>query len=408
MHADVDASTGDWRGVSFGVGISAFAAYHQFKLPVVLPVLLETYGYERALAGSYVSVYAVAGLALSAWIGGVLERRGAAVPVLLAAALLASGCALTLYAPASGAVVLAGRGLEGLGFAVLAVAGPTLANANAPPAHAAVVAGLSATWIPIGQLTATGLAPLALASVGWTLLWWLGIAGALVLAIAVPALHASRGIALAPARRGTAAPDRLRGGERNTLFVVACVFGLWSGQYFAYMTWLPQYLVEVHGLAVQGALAGYVVPVALVALLNVATGAMLRAGMPLGPLMTVAIATQGTVWWLLPHTGSDWTGVASLVAYGVGAGVVPTCLFAAPGAVVGPGRSTARALGVLMTGRNLGVLVGPVLLAWVAGDGAHWAEGSRLFAMLSTLAMALSAVFWMRLRRGRHAMTVRP
>ena len=32
------------KGVVFGLGIAAFAAYQQFKLPVVLPVLLERYG----------------------------------------------------------------------------------------------------------------------------------------------------------------------------------------------------------------------------------------------------------------------------------------------------------------------------------------------------------------------------
>lgn len=51
----VNDRTGSWKGVWFGVGIAAFAAYQQFKLPVVLPVLLEQYGYERALAGGFVA-----------------------------------------------------------------------------------------------------------------------------------------------------------------------------------------------------------------------------------------------------------------------------------------------------------------------------------------------------------------
>ncbi len=398
MRADVEHRNGSWTGVIFGVGVAAFAAYQQFKLPVVLPVLLERYGYERTLAGGFVSVYALAGLLLSVWIGGRLERHGAAGPIVVAAALIAGGSVLTLAAPGAGVAVLAGRGLEGLGFAVLAVAGPSLANANAPAASASLVVGLSAAWIPVGQLTATGLAPLALASGGWPVLWWLGIAGALMLVLAVIALDAVPGVTLSPARRGAAGSGRLSARERVTLVVVACVFGLWSGQYFAYMTWLPQYLVEVHRLPVGGALLGYVVPVVFVMVFNVAAGALLRAGVPLGPLMTGAIATQVAVWWLLPVTGGGLAGLASLIAYGIGAGVVPTCLFASPGAVVGPGRSTAPALGILMTGRNLGVLIGPVLLAWVAGDGSGWDDGARVFAGLTTLAMVLAGVFAVRLR----------
>ena len=57
------------KGVVFGLGIAAFAAYQQFKLPVVLPVLLERYGYERTLAGgsneSAHSSLSSSGLALS-------------------------------------------------------------------------------------------------------------------------------------------------------------------------------------------------------------------------------------------------------------------------------------------------------------------------------------------------------
>jgi len=48
--------------------------------------------------------------------------------------------------------VLAARGLEGVAFAVLAICGPVLANRKAPPGYLPVVAGLTAAWIPIGQL----------------------------------------------------------------------------------------------------------------------------------------------------------------------------------------------------------------------------------------------------------------
>jgi hypothetical protein len=33
-------------GVAFGLGLAFLAAYQQFKLPVVLPVLLADYGYD--------------------------------------------------------------------------------------------------------------------------------------------------------------------------------------------------------------------------------------------------------------------------------------------------------------------------------------------------------------------------
>ncbi|MFT5173147.1 MAG: MFS family permease [Gammaproteobacteria bacterium] len=406
--------SGSWKGVLFGLGIAAFAAYQQFKLPVVLPSMLERYGYERTLAGGFVSVYALAGLLLSVWLSRRIERSGTATPILIAMGLTISGSLLALLQPDCGAMVLAGRALEGMGFAALAICGPVLANANATQRDLPIVIGLTASWIPIGQLSAVALAPIALAIGDWRLLWWAGIVGAVLIIVATlrlqrdphvvlhPSEHAQQiAAANAPASAVTATPKpatAMTARERNTLIIVACIFALWTGQYYAYMTWLPLYLVEAHGLAVQGALFGYVVPVVSLIAFNVVAGAMLRAGMQLGSLISIALVTQAAVWWLLPVTGSDWSGVLSLIAYGIGAGFVTTCLFASPSAVMGSGRSTAAAFGVLMTGRNMGVLVGPVLLAWLAGSSKAWHLGGYLFGVTTSIAVVLGLWLSYRLR----------
>lgn len=416
----MNGQTESWKGVFFGVGIAAFAAYQQFKLPVVLPILLERYGYERTLAGGFVSVYALAGLLLSVELGRRIERNGTAGAILIALGVIIAGSALALLKPEMGIVVLAGRALEGAGFAALAICGPVLATANAPPRQLPIVIGLTAAWIPIGQLSAVAIAPLALAVGDWQLMWWVGIAAALFIAALTVSFRHDPNVRLAPsgqstrqradAAQGTSdaqphpgdapAPQMtMSAHERHTLIIVAGIFGLWSGQYFAYMTWLPQYLVEVHGLAVRGALANYLLPVIAVIAFNIIAGAMLRAGVQLGPLMSAAIMTQAAVWWLLPVTGDGWGGALSLAVYGISAGFVPTCLFASPGAVLGAGRSTAAAFGVVMSGRNLGVLIGPVLLAWVAGNGNAWHQGTLLFALMTSCALALALWLTWRLRQ---------
>ncbi|MEX2409641.1 MAG: MFS transporter, partial [Rhodovibrionaceae bacterium] len=101
-------------GVAFGLALSSFAAYQMFKLPPVLPLLLERYGYDRTLAGGFMSVYALVGLFLSIYLGRLIERRGPARPVFAALGVMATGNLLGLVAPENGMAVLAGRGLEGL------------------------------------------------------------------------------------------------------------------------------------------------------------------------------------------------------------------------------------------------------------------------------------------------------
>jgi len=400
-----------FTGIAFGLALASFAAYQQFKLPVVLPVLLETYGYDRTLAGGFMSIYALMGLLLSIRIGRIVERRGAIGPALFSLGLFAVAELLALAMPQSGLLVLLSRGLEGIAFAGLAISGPVLANANAARRHLPVIAGFIAAWIPVGQLVATALAPIALATVGWQLLWFAGIAGSLVFILWAVSLRGDAALADGGLRReaadsepedrtaqtdaAAAATEGLTRNQRHALVLVGGIFMLWSCQYFAYMTWLPQYLVEVHDFGASGAAAGYVVPVFLVMIFCVVAGLAVRYGVSLRWLLVAALVCQVIVWALVPYTDSGLSGLLSLIAYGISAGVVPTCLFAMPSAVLRRGHDTARAFGIVMTGRNIGVLVGPVLLAQVFQAFGSWDWIAPIFGTLTflTLPLAIALAF---------------
>ena len=166
-------SRSNWTGIDFGLGLAYFAAYHLFKLPPVLPRLLDAYHYDRILAGAFMSINAAVGLCLSLSISRSLARGGAYRAIIGALFALIAGSALALAVPESGWVMLAGRALEGVGFAVLAISGPLLANVSAAPRHLPIVAGLAASWIPVGQIAATLMAYLWQ---DWRMLWALGLA----------------------------------------------------------------------------------------------------------------------------------------------------------------------------------------------------------------------------------------
>ena len=142
---------------------------------------------------------------------------------------------------------------------------------------------------------------------------------------------------------------------------------------------------------------GYAVPIVTLLVFNLLTGWAMTRGAPLGLLLTGALAGQAAVWALLPVTGGGWSGLASLIVYGIGAGIVPTCLFALPNAIEGAGRPGAFA--TLMTGRNLGVLIGPLSLGWVLSVTADWNSAGPVFAGSTALAFILSVVMARALRR---------
>lgn len=384
----------NWAAVAFGLSLAWFAAFQMFKLPPVLPVLIADYGYGLILAGGFMSIYAVAGLLLSFGFSRRIERSGWRRPLLGALAVMACGNALALLWPSSGWIMLGARTLEGIGFAVLAIIGPTLANRQAHARHLPLVIGATAAWIPIGQLAAAFLAPQALALQGWQSLWLLGLLGCLLFglwSLRLPQEEESRNPSRRAAEHGAGTPDPAERRARRLLYLAAGLFFLWAGQYFAYMTWLPEYLVSVQGLDLSDALLGYSLPVSLLIVFTLVTGLMLRLGVPLGPLLVGSIALQVGVWWLIPVSLEGWRGIASLVVYGIGAGITPTCLFAMPSVAAGRARAAASAFGIIMTGRNLGVLSGPILLAEVLRVSGSWDLASPVFGTVTAMALAIAA-----------------
>ena len=381
-----------WSGVGFGLALASLAAYQLFKLPPTLPVMLDAYGYDRVLAGGFMSIFAVAGIALSIRIGHGLRRHGLWPYLGGALALFLAGEALALAAPGNGWLMLAARGLEGVGFAVCAVAGPLIANINASPRHLPLVIGCTAAWVPIGQVSAGLISLPAVAEALWRPLWWAGIGLTVALALWAWRLGMSAAADIDMRRGGGDGKGGASPAERRALTLGALIFGVFSGQYFGYMTWLPTFLVETRGFSAENAVWAYILPAFTVLMFNLGTGPILRAGAPVAPLLAGALAIQGVVWLTIPYVGTGWTGVLSLVVYGVTCGVAPVCLFALPSTIMGGHRVDPGAFGMIMTGRNLGVLAGPVVLAQAVAMAADWSLVWPIYGG-TTLAAALVAAY---------------
>jgi hypothetical protein len=163
------------------------------------------------------------------------------------------------------------------------------------------------------------------------------------------------------------------------------------------MTWLTQYLTGTLALSRTASVLAYLTPVVVLLGFNILTGIGLRHRLPLVPAMIAALVAQATIWLAQPWLDGG-IGILGLVVYGIGAGVTPTCLFHTPHAIAHrqAGHSAGTAFfGILMTGRNIGVFIGPILLAWLIGHESlaldlGWTNGARVMAAV-TLAAALVA-----------------
>jgi MFS family permease len=388
-----------WPGVALGVGVSCACAYQQFKLPPVLPDLLRVHPHNAAVAAGFMSIYALIGLMVSQPLGRWLQGNGRpgltgsgqgrlGAGLALAGLVTAAGGALALIWPDSSILFLAGRGLEGLGFAVCAIVGPVIAAQAAAPRDLPLVTGLLAGWIPMGQIVG---AVVAAQFPDWRVLWWLGIALALGLV-----LLGRRGTGALS--RKASAEDVLTAGQKKLLWLGGSIFLLWSGQYFAFMTWLTSYLEIRYGLSLRESVGAYLLPVVVLLGFNILTGWALGRGLPLLRTLVLGLLSQVVVWMAAPFAES-WVGVALLLLYGVGAGIVPTCLFQVPHRIVG-GTARAGAFGIVMAARNIGVFLGPLVLGVLVKGPEDWPLSFHIMTGATLIATALALILrWLLLRQ---------
>ncbi len=376
-----------WPVALLGVGISAFGAYLQFKLPPILPAFLASYPHSNTVAAWFMSIFALVGLLASAPLGRLVERHVLGAALALGLGIAALGLAIGLMAPQSAPLMLLARGLEGFTFAIFAVIGPVIANSATARADLGLVTGLIAAWIPIGQLLA---GVLALAGADWHALWLINLA--LMLPIIAMA-WTYRSWLGAVKRPGTAVANAK---THPGLLIGAGLFLLWSLQFFAFMTWLTKYLTGELHLSASAAILAYLTPVFVVMTCNIATGWALARGLPLLPALFAGLLSQAAVWVSAPWLDGA-IGVVMLVVFGIGAGIVPACFFHLPhrldGVTAGP-----KAYGVLMTGRNTGVFSGPILMAWLFQGNLGWHGAAFVVAGISALAALLSLTLAPRLR----------
>ena len=86
-----------------------------------------------------------------------------------------------------------------------------------------------------------------------------------------------------------------------------------------------------------------------------------------------------------------------LIVFGIGAGVAPACFFHLPHNLAHV-QAGPKAYGVLMTGRNSGVFLGPIVMAWLFQGSLGWAGAAFVVAGITTLAALLALTLAPRLR----------
>ena len=399
MEADSQDSTAHpaqrttaWLILAVLLLFSIAAPLNQFKVPPILPVLMDELGLSVSRAGLLMSVFALTGLVLALPAGLIYQKAGPRVAGLLAGGSVVVGAALGALSRSTGAL-LASRVIEGIGTSLMAVLAPAIIAQWFVARRRGTAMGIWAIWMPVGSVTMLFLAPALAQWAGWRAVWWLGAGYALLvlllyLALVRPAPAVHSGMAVTrPAGEGVTAVRVLR---NRDLWLLSAAFAAQSAAAMGGFTYLSTFLTSRHGVSL--AQAAWVASTGTLTGL-VATPACGLVSDRIGSRKKPLVAGLAALAILAPLAGFvGFSGVVVLLALqGVVLGLIAPNIFAAAMEAAGDERQGGLAMAIIMVGQNAGMLVGPLIFGGLV-EGPGWPVA---FASLAVMAASGLLAGWL-------------
>lgn len=380
--AAVPGARTDWLAVTVVIATGIVAALQVGKAAIAMPLVQAEFGLDLGTLGWLASIFAVLGMVGGIPAGTLAVGWGARRVLLLGLLAVALGAFLGAAAPRF-SMLLASRVVEGLGFLLVIIAGPSILQRIAAPAQRDLAMALWSCFMPTGIALAM-LAGLWLTD--WRMIWQ--ITGALaVIAIGLTLLVVPKTDAgTRPSWAGLAGDAGAVLSARGPL-LLALTFALYALMFFALFSFLPVLLMQrmqvslataglLSALATTGNIAG-----------NLIAGLLLSRGIGRVKLIIAASLVMGLCGigiflGLLPDTV---TFLLCVLFAGAG-GLIPATLLASAPLAAPATRLMPVIVGLMMQGSNLGQVVGPVAVGGVI-EALGWPSAAGVVGAAALLAM---------------------
>ncbi|WP_249123574.1 MULTISPECIES: MFS transporter [unclassified Bradyrhizobium] len=371
-----------WTAVAAVVGSGIVSSLQIGKAMIAVPMLQADLGLDFGQLGWVTGIFALLGLFGGIPAGAVVAAVGDRRMLLLGLAALAVGAAAGACATTF-AVLLGARLIEGFGFLLITVAGPSILQRIADPARRDIVFALWSCFMATGMSIAMVAGPML---GGWRVIWASGAVLA-VLAMVAAAM-------VIPVAMRTVAPSwrRLPGDVLTILrtpgpVLLAVCFALYALMFFALFSFLPVLLMQRMqvGYGTAGLLSALATAVNIVG--NLTAGVLLSRGVPRAALIVTAcgimgVSALGIFLPVLPDTAAFLLCVLfSMIGGAIPATLLSTAPLLAPAAALVP-----VSVGLLMQGSNLGQAAGPVAVGGLIGSHG-WPAAALLVATAAVLAV---------------------
>ncbi len=353
----------------------------------ILPLYAREFGVSRTAAGALISAFAVARLVFDV-IGGIASDRVGSKPIMVGGAvLLAVSSVGAALAPNYGFLLIT-RVLEGFGSAAFATAAMQMVVSTTPKERM----GRTMAFYQTGLLGGISVGPVLggfAAELGdFSTPFWLYAVLGLVIAVVVWRGIEPSATRKAPISESYRAARKLvmRADFLALMFVALAIFVMRAG---ARITLLPLYAGEELGLS-ESQIGLVIAAAAIVTMLVVNPGGWLvdrigrRPVLIAGLLLTAAaIAAHGLM-----------TTFGGLLLLSVGFGISAALMGIPPPTLAGdlaPTGAEGASVGLYRMAADLGLVIGPVAMGYVAEDGSF--ELGFLLAGALLIAAAGAAMF---------------
>lgn len=387
-----------WVILAVAFFASVTAPLAQFKVPPIMPVLMETFKLNLSSAGMLMSVFAITGFVLALPAGMIMQKLGLKVTGLIAMGSIILGSILGAIAHSS-EILLLSRVIEGIGMGLIAVVAPASIAMWFPLEKRGVPMGIWATWVPLGSVIMFLVAPAITSTYGWTTVWWFSaIFGAIAFVLVW--------LFLKPPSKNFQSHNNLKEPIKNQaiplgqalmnrdIWLLGLLFGLFNLGTIAISTYYPTFLTDVRSYSMASASTTSSITMIMVLFSAPLAGWLSdkigsRKKLFTWPFLIVAVM------FLLPFTLEGIGIPAWLALMGMLAGMIPTATFSAAPEIMKKPELSGIGMAVVTLGQNLGMFVGPIIFAAIQ-ETAGWSIAG--YSMIPFLIIGFILGFFIRVR----------
>jgi MFS family permease len=349
--------------------------FNLFKVPPIMPVLMQNFQLDLTEAGLLMSIIAMIGLVLALPTGIVLQRIGPKTTLLIALGLMALGSGLgalsTSFAP-----LLASRVVEGLGMGLMGVTAPAIIAMWFPLDRQGTPMGIWATWIPVGSVIVYNLSPVMVSRLGWQASWWLGAGFAVVMMLFTGWLVTHSPLQGPASGQRRAMPKLTQVLANGSIWLLALEFACMNLAMSALSTYYPTFLNEERGYPLGQ--AAFISSIATLVVLFSSPAAGWLSDRIGSRRLVLSLPFLGVAFlFIFPFQVTGGQIAALMVAQGVLLGAIPSLTFAAAPEVMRKPEWAGLGLAVVLLGQNAGQLLGPIFFSEMVGK-LGWAASGYL------------------------------